>query len=188
MPLHQVRNLRCWCLLPKRSQDSIKLSVSARKCGSEYSYGGTNRSELETVNQPSTAGPDNYNPYAASIAQVEFQRAQVNPGLPAAVTPSSGSGSAQVFAFTYTDPNGSQDISGSQIVINSTTSGAGACYILFARGSNQIALGDDAGNPGSLTTLGAPTVLQNSQCSVLASNSSQTFSGNTITLNLFVSF
>ncbi|MDQ2945304.1 MAG: SBBP repeat-containing protein [Acidobacteriota bacterium] len=104
------------------------------------------------------------------------------------VSPSSGSGSSQAFTFTYTDPNGYQDISGSQIIINSTTSGAGACYILFGRGSNAIALANDAGTPGPLTTLGAPTVLQNSQCSVLASISSQSFSGNTVTLTLFVVF
>ncbi len=104
------------------------------------------------------------------------------------VLPASGSGSSQAFTFTYTDPNGYQDISGSQIIINSTTSGAGACYILFGRGSNGIALADDAGNPGPLTTLGAPTVLQNSECSVLASISSQSFSGNTVSLAVYVVF
>ena len=36
------------------------------------------------------------------------------------VSPSSGTGSSQAFTFTYTDPAGYQDISGSQIVINST--------------------------------------------------------------------
>ena len=104
------------------------------------------------------------------------------------VSPAKGSGSSQSFTFTYTDPAGFQDISGSQILINSTSSGAFGCYIFFGRGGNAIALADDAGTAGPLTTLGAPTVLQNSQCSVLASISSQTSSGNSVVLSVYVVF
>ncbi len=104
------------------------------------------------------------------------------------VAPAGGIGSAQAFTFTYTDLAGYQNVSGSQIIINSTTSPAGACYILFGRGNNAVTLVNDAGTPGPLTTLGAPTVLQNSQCSVLASISSQSGAGSAVTLTLYVVF
>ncbi|MDQ2945868.1 MAG: FG-GAP-like repeat-containing protein, partial [Acidobacteriota bacterium] len=126
----------------------------------------------------------------SSASQTAVDVTTIGPAAatPATVSPSAGAGSAQAFTFTYTDPAGYQDISGSQIIINSNTSGAGACYILFGRGSNAIALANDAGTPGPLTTIGAPTVLQNSQCSVLASISSQSFSGNTVMLTVYVVF
>ncbi len=104
------------------------------------------------------------------------------------VSPTSGTGSSQAFTFTYTDPNGFQNIAGSQIVINSTLTGVNSCYLLFGRSNNTISLADDAGNPGPTTSVGFPGVLQNSQCSVLSSVSSQSGSGNTETLTLYVVF
>ncbi len=107
---------------------------------------------------------------------------------PPSVSPSSGSDSAQAFTFTYTDLGGFQNMAGSQIVINSTLTGVNSCYILFGRGNNTISLADDAGNPGPTNSVGFPGVLQNSQCSILSSVSSQSGLGNTETLTVYVVF
>ncbi len=112
----------------------------------------------------------------------------INSEAPPVVSPSSGAGSAQAFTFTYNDSAGYQDISGYQIVINSKLTGVNSCYILVGRGTNTISLADDAGNPGPTNSIGFPGVLQNSQCSVLSSVSSQSGSGNTVTLTLTVVF
>ena len=87
------------------------------------------------------------------------------------VTPSIGSGQTQGFTFSYADPIGYPDISGSQILFNATQSPVNGCYILFGRGTNLIALGSDDGNTFTPAILGSQTTLQNSQCIVFAGNS-----------------
>ncbi|HYW41807.1 MAG TPA: hypothetical protein VE959_03050 [Bryobacteraceae bacterium] len=105
------------------------------------------------------------------------------------VAPNSGSGASQAFSFAYSDPNGYAAIISSQILINNPMTVSGGCYLLYYRPSNAIYLANDAGtawqNP---LTLGQSGTLQNSQCAVNASGSSASGSGNSLTLNVMLSF
>ncbi len=107
----------------------------------------------------------------------------------ATMTPSSGSGSSQTFAFVYTDSNGFQDITWTQVLFNSTLSGLQACYVHFDRATNSVFLYVDNG----LSTIGpmplsSSGTLENSYCAINSSGSSSSGSGNNLTLNLSLTF
>jgi hypothetical protein len=110
------------------------------------------------------------------------------PPAPSSVTPNSGSGSSQTFAFAFTDPNGATDIASTQMVINASLASAGSCYFYYSRASNQIYLATDAGAWQGSLTVGTSGTMQNSQCMVNAGASSVTASGNNLTLNLALTF
>ncbi len=105
------------------------------------------------------------------------------------VTPSSGSGSAQNFAFLFSDPAGYAAIVSAQIEVSATLVDAGTCYVYYSRAANQIYLYNDAGNAcSSPLTVGVAGTVSNSQCMVNAGASSVTTSGDYLTLNLALSF
>ena len=109
--------------------------------------------------------------------------------VPASVTPSSGSGSSETFAFAFTDPAGATDITATQIGINTADVGSSACWMYYAAASRTIYLANNAGafaNAGLI--LGSSGTLVNSQCTVNVSTSSVSLSGNTLTLNVALSF
>jgi hypothetical protein len=105
-----------------------------------------------------------------------------------AVTPGSGNGSAQTFAFVFSDPNAATNIVSTQIDINAALASAGTCYFYYSTGTNKIYLANDAGSwlPG--ITLGSSATLENSQCSLNVGQSSASASGATLTLNLAITF
>jgi hypothetical protein len=72
--------------------------------------------------------------------------------------------------------------------INTALDVTNACYLLYVRGSNAVDLANDAGVWQGPVTLGSASTLQNSQCSVSAAGSWATPSGNTLTLNLALTF
>ena len=108
---------------------------------------------------------------------------------PVSVTPASGSGGSQTFAFLYTDPNGGSSIYSASVVIGTTASGIGSCYLYYLRSANSLYLANDAGNAWlSPMTLGQTGTLQNSQCAVNLSASSSSASGSNLTLTLAMTF
>jgi len=104
------------------------------------------------------------------------------------VSPNSGTGLQRKFAFKFEDSHGEADISSIQIDINATLTSAASCYIDYNRASNAIYLADNAGNWQGPLTIGSHGTLSNSQCSLNAGTSSMSASGNTLTLNLVVTF
>jgi hypothetical protein len=115
----------------------------------------------------------------------------VSAGPPAvlSVTPSSGSGATQTFAFVYSDARGYAAISSTQVLISSGMSFSGGCYLFFSRAANQLYLTNDAGSAWqSPVTLGQSGTLQNSQCSVDPVHSSASGSGSNLTLNIALTF
>jgi hypothetical protein len=138
-----------------------------------------------TITVTGTSGSLNHNTSASLTIT-----AASSGGNPAAVsvTPNSGSGASQTFTFTYSDPNGAADISSAQIDIASTLSVSGACYLYYPRGLNEIYLASDAGVWQGPLALGSTGTLENSQCAVNVGASSASMSGNTLTLNLALSF
>ena len=112
-----------------------------------------------------------------------------SPPVPVSVSPNSGSGLSQTFAFTFSDPAGAADIASAQIVINGSFGGTNSCYMAFlAGGSKLLYLANNAGAFQSPLTVGSAGTLQNSQCAVNLGASSVSLSGNTLTLNLAMSF
>jgi hypothetical protein len=117
------------------------------------------------------------------------------PGSATAVTadgasPDTGFGASQTFTFTYSDTTGGSNVSTAWVWFNAAFASAStnSCLIQYNRGSNSIMLLSDASawTPGS--TLSAGTTVQNSQCAVNLAGSSAVVSGNTLTLNLAMTF
>jgi hypothetical protein len=113
---------------------------------------------------------------------------------PAQVSPGSGTGSSQTFSFNFADPNGYADLSVLDVLINNYLDGQSACYVAYVPTSptdGYLYLVDDAGDGGYVgppILLSSGGMLQNSQCSINASSSSASASGDNLTLNLAINF
>ena len=127
----------------------------------------------------------------ATDLAVKIIRSSTGQSTPTAtqVSPSSGSGASQVYSFTFTDPDGWQDIGIVNILINNFLNGQQSCYLAYSRPSNRLYLVNDGGN-GLLPsiTLGTAESVSNSQCSIYGAGSSAIGSGNTLVLNLNIGY
>jgi len=105
------------------------------------------------------------------------------------VTPASGTGSTQTFAFAFSDTAGASSLSTVQVLLNSAFTGIQSCYIWFDVTHSAAYLVNDASSSslGPLT-LGTANSLSNSQCTLNGTGSSLVASGNTLTLNLAITF
>jgi hypothetical protein len=113
------------------------------------------------------------------------------PSAPQAVSanPASGSGAAQTFSFTFSDANGYSDIHSTRVLIHQQLQEANSCYLYYVRSINRLYLLNDTGNElTSSVPVGADRTIANSQCSLRGAASSVTASGNTLTLNLAITF
>jgi hypothetical protein len=103
--------------------------------------------------------------------------------------PNAGSGSTQTFTMQYSDTAGGNDLATAWVWFNPTFSATStnSCLIQYTRANGAINLLNDgsswmAGTPGSGSTL------QNSQCAINLAGSSASVSGDTLTLNLAMTF
>ncbi|WP_353071810.1 hypothetical protein [Tunturiibacter gelidiferens] len=112
-------------------------------------------------------------------------------------SPSFGNGSEQVFVATYFVPRGVTDgQSFSLFIMNGVAPGSkrgwssDQCILTYNVSSGVIQLAEDSGGKFLSTTATAETAqsVSNSQCSVLASLSSATISGDSVTVRFFVAF
>jgi hypothetical protein len=105
------------------------------------------------------------------------------------VTPGSGSGLSQTFAFQYSSPSTAFWLSDVRVVVNSALSPVNACYVQYERATQILYLFNDAytGLAGQVVA-GTAGIVSNSQCTISGSGSSASISGNTLTLNLAVTF
>jgi hypothetical protein len=106
------------------------------------------------------------------------------------VSPSSGSGASQTFAFQYSDTAGASSLTQVWAYFNATLANpaASACMLYYNASNNQINLLGDNATTWMPATLGSATTLKNSQCSINVATATMASSGNTLTLNLTVSF
>ncbi|MDQ2947284.1 MAG: hypothetical protein M3Y27_15360, partial [Acidobacteriota bacterium] len=74
------------------------------------------------------------------------------------------------------------------IIINPALQGAFACYVLYGRGTNLLAIANDTATVFTNGTMGTAGTLQNSQCSIDLLKSFQVQTGNTVNLTLAVTF
>ncbi len=105
------------------------------------------------------------------------------------VTPSSGSGTSQTFAFKYSSANGYGNLSTVYGLFNTAVSSGNGCDIQYRPATNQLYLFNDAGSAllGPVTP-GLAGTLSNSQCTLNAGGSSVSGLSNTLTVNAAVSF
>jgi hypothetical protein len=107
------------------------------------------------------------------------------------VTPNAGTGAAQTFALQYGDGAGATDLATTWVWFNATfaASSANSCMLYYSRGANTVYLLNNAGTAWVPATVGSSGSLQNSQCALtLGSSTTVTVSGNTLTLNLAMTF
>jgi len=111
------------------------------------------------------------------------------PLLSVSVTPNSGSGANQIFAFHYADSKGFASLTNVYAGFGPTAYVEHSCRVEYYRGINKLYLKNDAGTAflGPLTP-GLPGTLSNSQCTLDAGKSSVAGSGDILTLNLAFSF
>jgi hypothetical protein len=123
--------------------------------------------------------------YSAFVSKISFSTPV--PRV-VSVTPSSGSGSSQVFAFQFSDGAGAADLTAISVLIGSGLSLSNACAVTYNPSAGTLALLTDTGGiPGQKVALGAGTQ-QNSQCILDGTGSSASSSGNTLMLNLALAF
>jgi hypothetical protein len=105
------------------------------------------------------------------------------------VSPLSGSGVSQTFAFVFSDVNGASNLNSTQVIFDASLSPVSSCYLYTLPGSGAVYLANNANNGWSgPLTLGVAGTLQNSQCAINMGASSGVTSGNTYTMNLAVTF
>jgi Putative binding domain, N-terminal len=111
------------------------------------------------------------------------------------VSPARSTSLGQTYTFTFTDSNGYADLFVLDVLTNSFLVGNNACYFAYVPTTptnGYLYLVDDAGDggyaPGSPIALSSGGTLQNSQCILNTTGSSASASGNTLTLNLAITF
>ena len=105
------------------------------------------------------------------------------------MTPSSGSGTNRTFRFTVSDPDGSQDLISIQTVIDQTVGSLNTCHLAYGPPTNLIYLLNDARTIWlGAVPLGSSGTVSNGQCTVHLGASSASKSGNTVTLDVNLSF
>jgi hypothetical protein len=118
--------------------------------------------------------------------------------VPVSVSPSSGSGSAQMFTATYQDPRGGSHIAKAALSVmgNNVRPGGKSgwstneCLLRIDLAKNAIWLVPNMGGTWGYHPIvaGSSSTLSNSQCTVLASGSSARILGNTVTVSFEVKF
>jgi hypothetical protein len=107
------------------------------------------------------------------------------------VSPASGTGNSQIFTFTFSDPDGWQNLSVVNVLVNFWLDGRQACYLAYVPVTGTLYLVDDAGNAGGpyqAMSLPGSGLVSNSQCIVRGNYSSVSASGTTLTLTLNIEF
>jgi hypothetical protein len=106
------------------------------------------------------------------------------------VTPSSGSGATETFALQYSDNGGAGNLRQVWVYFNGTLTNPSnhACMLYYDAGVKQIYLLNDNATAWTAAAPGTAALLQNSQCSVNMAAANVTISGNTLTLNLALTF
>jgi hypothetical protein len=104
------------------------------------------------------------------------------------VTPAAGTGMTQTFSYTISSANGYSYLMQDQIVINNGLYGANACFLYYVRAANRVGLLNDDETAWLTAPLHSPGTLSNSQCAVDTGASAAVGSGNTLTLDMVITF
>ncbi|HYM08907.1 MAG TPA: glycoside hydrolase family 18 protein [Terriglobales bacterium] len=106
---------------------------------------------------------------------------------PFAVTPNSGSGSSQAFAFQVSDSGGYAAVTELDTFFDTAVGNANSCRVQYGA-PNILYLQSNDMTAWYQGTVGSSATLQNSQCSVNLATSSVSGSGTTLTVTMAISF
>ena len=110
------------------------------------------------------------------------------PVVPAvSLSPTSGTGTTAVLTFTMTDTNGALDIANIVGIINTGLDGSNACYFFYTNGGTIQLLADNGQTWLGISPGGSGSI-QNSRCTISGTGSSVSISGNSLVLNLGLTF
>lgn len=104
------------------------------------------------------------------------------------ISPSSGGGTSMGFQTSFSNAGGGAALSQVQVLINSSLSPGGACWIFFEPGAGRIGLVNDQGSTVEFVATGSAAVLQNSQCVLDVGTASWSVSGSSLLLSLPLAF
>ena len=106
------------------------------------------------------------------------------------VMPTGGSGPSQTFALQYSDPAGSANLAATLVWFTASlpASAANTCLAYYETATDRVYLLNDAGSTWSWGQRGSAAILQNSRCAIHLAATTVTAGGNTLTLNLRVTF
>jgi hypothetical protein len=105
------------------------------------------------------------------------------------LTPSSGAGLTQTFSLALTDANGLSSLNQMQLLFNTTPNRPSGCNVNYKPAENTIYLYSDDGSAFLAgVTPGSRTQVSNSQCTLNGAGSSISISGNTLVLNVSLTF
>jgi hypothetical protein len=108
---------------------------------------------------------------------------------PISVMPASGAGNSGQFRLSLTDLSGSGDIASAVLLLNSSLSGSGGCFVNYNATNNSLLLANDTVTAWfGPSAVGSGAALSNSQCTVRPSGASVATSGNTLTISIPVAF
>jgi hypothetical protein len=108
----------------------------------------------------------------------------------ASVTPSSGSGTSQIFALQYSETAGAENLQQVWVYFNATLANpaSNACLLYYNVATNQINLLGDNGTAWQAAAMGTAATLQNSQCSINVATATTVLSGGAFTWNVAMTF
>jgi hypothetical protein len=161
--------------------------------------GNTLTLNLTVTFKPAFAGAKNVYLHAVDVSGAKTGWQQLGAwtvtstaGTPStvSVTPSSGSGTSQTFALAYSDTAGASSLTQVWAYFNATLANpaSNSCLLYYNTANNQINLLSDNATAWMPATLGSATTLQNSQCSLNVATATVVPNGNTLTLNVTVTF
>jgi hypothetical protein len=143
----------------------------------QAAYGGLKNVYMEAISPAATSGWQQKGTWTVPVTVQAVS-----------VTPASGSGTTQTFSFQFTDTAGATDLTSVSVVISSTLTNVSSCEVDYYRASNTLKLVTDSGGQPSGSLTPGSGGQQNSQCILNAAASTVSTSGNTLTLNLALSF
>src|SRR5579871_2623585 len=169
---------------PCARSDSLAPGISYPSIGVTVTVAGSASSPL--VNQATVSGG------GAATANTSDSTTILGQSLPTVgpVAPMNGSGASATFSMPLN--GGSLPLSYGYVFISNST-GSQNCWFFYDRPSSTIFLQSDAGSYNSSTLLGtsasgSAATLSNNECTLNAGQSFVSFSGNSATLNLALSF
>jgi hypothetical protein len=102
--------------------------------------------------------------------------------------PSSGTGTAQTFTITFSDANGYADLVSAALLINSSLSTSGGCYLTFNGTTNQLSLLRDSDGAYLPLTPGANAIVENAVCSISGAGLVVAATGTQLALTIPITF
>ncbi len=131
-------------------------------------------------------------PAAAPAPAAPVSTAPVSSGGSAAPTVTgltpSNAGTSSTFVVGVADANGSSDLAGAGVLINSGVNGTGACWLYYNLANSTVSLADDTASGWSSVVQGSGSVISNSQCSIAGTGFGAYRSGNGATITVTVWF